>query len=136
MNPKFLVHIELINSGWKRTTLDTTPEGVIRRMPPADLYLDCRVIPNPFLLFGHKDGSNHDVQKWMKEHAPLWIESFYDTIIESIAQIPTRRKGKEDPWADPYRVCFMCAWGIHRSMAMKHIIAEYLNLDGYTVEVK
>lgn len=147
LNPKYLVKLLLINTGWKSCRWSQTevndeqlvvPEGKgIFSLPLADLYLDCRVLPNPVFIDGiGSTGDDPKMQSWMDANALPFIEAFEALICDGIAQIPKRRAGKEDPWAEPYIICFMCAHGIHRSRSMKHVIAKRLKSYGYTVEVK
>ncbi len=113
------MRIVLFNTGIKR-------EGY--KLPPADLYLDCRGIPNPFREGGRLAGMSGDaelVQEWVEARAQDQIASFLDQISAGISSLPTRRAGK-DPYADPFRVCLFCAHGIHRSRAMKHILYRML----------
>lgn len=141
-NPMKQVKLRFINSGWKACLVPSinTDESDKQNLllPKADLYLDCRVIPNPFLVkgVGSFTGENPIVQQWVLEHGQLFISSFSQLITDGIAQIPTRRKGKDDPFAAPYVICTMCAHGIHRSRAMKHLLADRFRKGGWNVEVQ
>lgn len=114
-------------------------------LPPADLYLDCRGIPNPVYASGLGGGTGDDkhIQDWVKTHAKVEMNLFTEQIIASIPQIKTRRNHDTDPFAKPYTVAFLCAHGIHRSRSMKNLIAQRLKgmtkLGGgyeFSVEVK
>lgn len=142
---QYLVPITLINSGWKTCTLPLDKVGVgpapgktILQLPKADHYLDCRPIPNPIFVpeLSGLTGDDPRVWDWMWAHAPGFISSFKTQIVKGLEQIPNRRSGKADPYADPYVVCFLCAHGIHRSRSMKHIIGNLLKADHWNVEVK
>lgn len=112
-------------------------------LPPADLYIDCRGIPNPVYAktLGGQSGDVKVVQDWVKANAGKEINNFTEQILNSIPQIPTRRNHGDDPFEKPYVVAFLCAHGIHRSRSMKNIIGERLKgmtkIDGkdFTIEV-
>lgn len=105
-------------------------------LPKADLLIDCRAIPNPFhapILKG-MDGNDPAVIEWVQSRADM--SAYTDIVMQALAQIPSRRSDKEDPFADPFRIHFFCAHGIHRSRAMKNIFGKILTQSGYTVEVQ
>lgn len=99
-------------------------------LPKADLYLDCRVIRNPFHVPELKGASGDDakVQKWVMEANPEIYKRFVETVDDLIDTLPARRQG-EQPFERPVVVCFMCAHGVHRSRAMK-------NLVGYALQAR
>jgi RNase adaptor protein for sRNA GlmZ degradation len=138
------VTIRLINSGWKACKVQKNKlvgpakDANILALPPADLYLDCRVIPNPYLVteLGEFTREDTKVMEWVKEHGAPYLDSFYQLIIDGLQQIPSRRLGKADPFERPYTVCTMCAHGIHRSRAMKYLLATQLVKDGWNVTVE
>lgn len=125
------VALVLINDGWK--SINTT-----HPLPKADLYLDCRPLPNPFHDAATRPFSGDDskVQDWMLERAQPFLKSFYQQIVDGLERIPDRRAQDEHPFEKPYTVCLLCAHGIHRSRAMKHILGAKLKAGGWTVEVK
>jgi RNase adaptor protein for sRNA GlmZ degradation len=142
LNP-YLVKLVLINSGWKScfdkqaNAYNLDADHHMLNLPKADLYLDCRVLPNPVFIDGiGSTGDDPKMQQWMITNGAPFIESFTQLIEDGIHQIPKRRSGKEDPWEEPYRICFMCAHGIHRSRSMKHLMGQRLKGYGYNVEVK
>ena len=124
---RFVAHLHLLSAGWKAGP-----------PPPADLYLDCRILPNPAHQpkLGGASGDHPSVQNWMRGSASKFISSFRQEIIDGLDQVPGRRNGKDDPWAAPYRIAFVCAHGIHRSKAMKHIIADLLKEEGWVVSIE
>lgn len=125
------VNLVLINDGWKNLS-EQHP------LPKADLYLDCRPLPNPFYASEVRAFSGDDpkTQDWLLERAQPFVKSFYQQIVDGLERIPARRMGNELPFDKPYTVCLMCAHGIHRSRAMKHILGAKLKAGGWTVEVK
>jgi len=126
IKPKHVAQIVLINDGWKRV-------GNNHPMPRADYYLDCRPIPNPFLepKLATLTGDDGEVIAWVKLRSRKFIDSFIQIIEDGIHQIPTRRLGNTTPYAKPVIIATMCAHGIHRSRAMKHILAEELRQRGW-----
>ena len=104
-------------------------------LPSADCYVDCRGIPNP--IYGGPAGTGHDlgVRKWVRERLNQAHEQhlYVDLVSASINALTTRR-GAGHETDKPFVVCCMCAHGIHRSVAMKHLLAEYF-APTYQVEV-
>lgn len=108
-----------------------------QELPKADCYLDCRGVPNP--VFNHSlsgSGDDPDIQKWVVDELGSGLGFYTGIINQGVAKLPLRRNGEHDPYERPFKVCTMCAHGIHRSRAMKHILAQYYHLIGYHVEVK
>jgi RNase adaptor protein for sRNA GlmZ degradation len=106
-------------------------------LPPADYYLDCRVVYNPFhdpTLAG-KTGDDLSVQLKVRELSPS-VDAMRDLLREAIRRIPTRRKGEgKDPYEKPFVVCCFCAHGIHRSRSVKHLLSRDMIAAGFKVEV-
>ncbi len=104
-----------------------------RIIPKADFYIDCRGIQEK----GISGSSGDDVkfQAGVLGHSPHSIEAALTLILDSLNHVETRRQG-ENPTARPYVVCFMCAWGVHRSVAVKHIAARKLKALGLDVKVE
>lgn len=104
-------------------------------IPKADLYLDCRSIPNPHHSkeVGHLSGSDPKMVAWIKEHGQGIVEVFRDQIKVALNQIPSRRRGEEDMYTKPFIIACGCAYGVHRSVAIKHLLIELLTKDGLTV---
>jgi hypothetical protein len=117
--------IRLINAGVKNGPL-----------PKSDFLVDCRSVANPFHVpaLGALTGDDLKIQLWVRDHSN--VKAIMATVEEAISRIPVRRNNQPDPYKEPFEICCFCAHGIHRSRAMKHIIASELNLKGYTVEVK
>ena len=140
-NGTLLPKLVFISAGWKSTTIKehsgNTADVITRQMPLADLYLDCRVIPNPTFISGiGATGDDPRMQEWVEENAQAYVKSFSQLIIDGLQQVPSRRKGKDNPWEAPYIICTMCAHGIHRSRSMKHILARKMRAGGWNVEIK
>lgn len=98
-------------------------------LPKADLYLDCRCIENPFRISGLCNGSADGEQKliaWMYANNLPIIEAMMDMIDSAVHTLPARRRDETNPWARPLTVCFFCAYGQHRSVTMKRIVAKEL----------
>jgi hypothetical protein len=74
-------------------------------IPRADVYLDCRCVPDMNLPIPTED-----------------IELFELTILRHLAKMPTRRR--KYPFKNPVSVLFMCAWGSNRSPRMKQALRE------------
>lgn len=125
------VNLVLINDGWKSIS-ESHP------LPKADLYLDCRPLPNPFHDAAVRiyTGDAPKTQAWMLERAQPFLKSFYQQVVDGLEMIPGRRAQDDKPFGKPYTVCLLCAHGIHRSRAMKHILGAKLKAGGWTVEVK
>lgn len=93
-------------------------------LPKADLYLDCRVLP---------DNVTEEV---LEDISTLAINRFFRTITtEFMNTLPSRKKVKIIiPQAT---ICFICAWGINRSVNAKNIIARWLREStDFEVEVR
>jgi RNase adaptor protein for sRNA GlmZ degradation len=121
------VTIRLINSGWKACKVQKN-----KLVGPA------KDANNPYLVteLGEFTREDTKVMEWVKEHGAPYLDSFYQLIIDGLQQIPSRRLGKADPFERPYTVCTMCAHGIHRSRAMKYLLATQLVKDGWNVTVE
>ena len=102
--------------------------------PKADLYIDCRGVANPMHTAGLcGTGDEGEVQEWVRTYTDVF--PYYDIVREALTRLTTRRgEGKE--FDKPFHIVTMCAHGIHRSRAMKHIIGKHLTGLGFKVEVK
>ena len=98
-----------------------------KELPKADLYLDCRGVANPFhqASLASLTGDSKAVQNWVMMESPDTIVAFKHQIEEGLTRIPIRRRDEADPYSRPFTICCMCAHGIHRSRAVKHILASY-----------
>lgn len=127
----------LISHGLKTGKVeDTKGDTIAYQVPKADLYLDCRGIREHDLPDHAKGGGSMKFQDAVLNNNAPTITSFQRIIEDSIPQIKTRRNGEKNPYDRPYVICTMCAHGIHRSVASKHLLAERLKKAGYTVEVR
>lgn len=124
----------LTSSGLKKGPL---PDG-------KDLYIDARALPDPTRAWADHEtpyappmgaiGTDLKVQCWMREMAP--IHAYVDVVEGALKTINHRRENNsKKSILDPITIHTFCAWGIHRSVALKHILASEFRLMGYTVEV-
>lgn len=124
--------------------------------PPADLYIDARSCADPTsanykrrepdaeliahnlydMLTGIDTGEDKKVQRWIEKESPQSFASFMMQVEAAMERIPSRRRGEKDPYAKPFVVCCLCAWGIHRSRATKHILAERFSAESYGDKVR
>ena len=130
---KSLVKLVLMSTGVKLN------EGAAKKgfvsLPQADLYIDCRGIKEKGL---HAKGTGADVafQEAVQEASQTALEAIYALIVEGAKKIPDRRGEKAEPFKEPFRVCFFCAWGIHRSVATKHLLGRRLKMEGWQVAIE
>ena len=119
--------IHLMSHGLKRNkTEDGHPI-----LPKADLYIDCRGIAERGIQ--GNTGHANSFQEGIKKASPLSLDAMTTLIVDSLRHIETRRSGKPDPFKEPYVVCFMCAWSMHRSPATAHVVGERLSKLGYNI---
>lgn len=104
-----------------------------RTLPKADFYLDCRGIAEHGIK--GTTGKAPEFQKGVREQSPSSLVAFEELIISSLKHIETRRAGSSDPYANPYVIVFLCAHGVHRSVASCHILAARLKARGYDVTI-
>jgi len=113
--------------------------GFKRGLPPGkvDLYIDCRSIPNPFHALRGVGGATTEKKAWVLEYGAEIVEAFETQIKVALRQIPSRRRemAVEEMFTRPFVIACGCAYGQHRSVAVKHILAERLAGKGYCVEV-
>lgn len=128
---KHILPIHLISFGW------TPVLGGSRSLPKANVYLDCRGLPNPHhTTLSARGGDDPLVINWVRTSTSAQYR-FVEEIEEAISRLPVRRRAKENPYEDPLVVALGCAWGVHRSVAMKHILHELLRQRGWVfTEVK
>lgn len=103
-------------------------------IPKADFYIDCRGIQEKGLK--GTSGKDQEFQSGVESNSSASLNGMEMMILDGLKQLPSRRVGALDPYKEPYVVCFMCAWGIHRSVATKNIMWRRLTEKGYKVEVK
>lgn len=95
-------------------------------LPKADLVIDCRGIPNPYHAFGGAmRGTDPKVQAWIRHWGGIAIDGMSDLIYSALYHVYPRRKDMTDPHSRPFVVLFVCAYGVHRSVACKHILATH-----------
>lgn len=95
----------------------------------ADLFLDCRVMWNPFRVFGAMTGDDPQVQDWVRNNNADLVASYKQVIKQALATRETRNSGRRDPDGG-LKVCFFCLAGVHRSRGMKNVIAQDLAAEG------
>lgn len=107
-----------------------------RSVPVADLYVDCRCIKEKGLS-SKGDGTSKTFQDGVLTASKTALDAVYRLIVEAIKKIPDRRSEKDDPFKEPFVICFLCAWGVHRSVATKYIMGRRLQAAGYRrVEIR
>ena len=119
--------IALISSG---------KNAVLSGQVPADLYIDCRGMVNPFRdpVIGGKTGDDPEVQAWIKEKNHFYVTAATDMIRIAEKTASTRNSFKAAP-AKPLTVCFFCLAGVHRSRGMKNVVGANLKSMGFDVEI-
>lgn len=122
---KTKAHFELLSYGLKTG----------KELPKADMYIDCRGLADGSKGGPGGTGDSKAMQDYVMQQSPASIISMHRLIEDSLKRIPSRRDGDKDPYERPYRVCFMCAHGIHRSRSAKNLIAGLLTKAGYEVKV-
>lgn len=120
----------------KLVLMSAGKSAVLSGKVPADLYIDCRGMVNPFRdpVLGGKTGDDPEVQKWISEKNSPYVEGVLAMIETAIKSAPTRGSFQRE--AKPLTVCFFCLAGVHRSRGMKNVIAKALKEGGEEVEVK
>lgn len=127
---KSVAKLVLSSAGCKSFAIEEPPTYTL---PKADVYLDCRGAANPCHGGPSGSGDSPEVQAYVEANTD--VDTYVDMIFAHLVRIPTRRKGQGDPWIKPIHVLCFCAHGIHRSRAMKHILARRLKASGWNVEV-
>lgn len=87
----------------------------------ADLYLDCRVIKNPFRepSLGGKTGDDPEVQDWLVKNASQTIDAYEFLVRAGLGSWKTRNSGKS---SDVFKVHCFCLAGVHRSRGVKNVL--------------
>ena len=124
----------LISYGLKRN--EGNADDGYRSIPVADLYFDCRGVDEHTYKGAGARGTSEEFLDHVSAKSGGVITSFHRLIEDAIPFIPARRSDKKDPWADPFVVCFLCAHGMHRSVASKILVGKRLAKAGWNVEVK
>ena len=120
----------------KLTFLNRGLKGTGGQLPKAYLYIDCRGLPDAATEGPGGSGDSVQVQDYMKLNAPESLDAMVQIIDGAVNRIPQRRRGETDPYARPIEICCFCAFGMHRSRAAKHILAQRCKELGYQVEVE
>ena len=107
-------------------------EDGFRTIPKADLYIDCRAIAEAGVPGW--SGKCPEFQADIKEKSKASLFCIQELIIDSLRHVSSRRGGL-DPYKEPYVVMFLCAWGVHRSVATCNVIAERMKAFGYNVTI-
>ena len=105
-------------------------------LPPAECYIDCRGVPDPSKVVGLPalTGDSPELQEYVENNIDLG--PYISMLHQHFARLGTR-KGIGHEYDKPFRIVTMCAHGIHRSRAMKHILAKHLRARGFkAVEVQ
>jgi len=110
------------------------PEG-------KDIYLDCRVLMDPTRAVA---GAMHTVpggesaltQNQIAVYSGNALDAMETLVFAGTATLPNRRKNGSSKPLDIMTIHCFCAWGVHRSVAAKHILAERFKAAGYQVEVQ
>lgn len=114
-------------------------KAVGKNLPKADIYLDCRSIPNPHHApeVSKLSGDDPLLIKWIRENGQGVHEVFFDQLMIAIRQIPSRRRelSVEEMFSAPFIVACGCAYGVHRSVAIKHLLAKMLEDEGYNAHI-
>jgi RNase adaptor protein for sRNA GlmZ degradation len=104
--------------------------GGIQNIFPADFYMDARGLPDAVTGLPIGETLEQFVEK--RTHLPRYV----DTLLEAIHAIPRRRYQLGDKWhKQPVTVITFCAYGQHRSKALKNLLARELRELGYHVTV-
>ena len=101
----------------------------VKAIPPASLYLDCRSLVDP--SGSGLTGDNTHVQTSVMLASAQAVKGMIDQTLHALTHVRARRKHKPDPFDEPFEILCMCAWGIHRSVAMKYILLRSLLQHGY-----
>jgi RNase adaptor protein for sRNA GlmZ degradation len=104
----------------------------------ADLYVDCRVMRNPFRdpVLGGKTGDDPQVQAWiLKENFQRFVRPVIRMIELGIETSDTRNSFKRDG-SKPFTVAFFCLAGVHRSRGTKNVVGTILKQEHPEWEVE
>ncbi len=120
------LHIEFSSFGVKNNS----------PLPAAECFIDCRGVPDPSRVVGFMSGTgdNPTLQEYVEQN--MDVGPYLRLLNDHFSRLITR-KGAGHEFDKPFRVVTMCAHGIHRSRAMKHILSKHLIARGFEhVEVK
>lgn len=129
-----MLNIELFSWGIKRVGLTEYKKKFFSHLPVADLYLDCRGIREHGKGIDRNNFEKFSAQ--IQQNNKATLDAMVAQIVDSITALPSRRYGKPGgPYAEPYRICFFCAWGMNRSPTTKFVVARRLHKLGYKLSI-
>ena len=108
------------------------PKG-FRMIPQADLYIDARGIAEKGIA--GTTGLDSSFQEGVKKASAKSLDAILTYIVDGLRHVTARRSHLKDPFSEPYTIYFMCAHGVHRSVASANIIYERLKAMGYDVTI-
>lgn len=97
-----------------------------------DLYIDCRAVWDPSK--SHGGGAEMATQLAIRTRTP--IKAYVEVVDGAIKTLSQRRENSTKAQHAPMTIHCFCAYGMHRSVAMKHILATEFRLKGWDVEVE
>lgn len=125
------MNIRLISSG---------KSAVLGGQINADLYVDCRVIHNPYRdpVLGGLTGDHPKVQQWILTNNLEFLRALVKIIKLGLKTSSSRGSFTKDP-LKPFTVAFFCLAGVHRSRGVKNVLGSMLKTDpelaGHKIEV-
>lgn len=119
----------------KAPTIRLQSHGIkLGPIPKSDLILDCRAIRNPYRILAGAD-LEHLID-WCRSHNAGIVDAYMTITLTALETLHDRRRDHTDPLATPFVVTTVCAYGQHRSVAVKHLLAERLEKLGYDVRIE
>ena len=103
-----------------------------------DIYLDCRVLFDPTRGKGAAatpGGKHLSTQEAIKYASHVALNAMGSLVKAGASTLANRRGNGSSKPKDVMTVHCFCAWGVHRSVAAKYILAEAFEDWGYEVEV-
>ena len=97
-----------------------------------DLLIDCRVVKDP----SHYAQSGLKMVDWVEENSTYPVLMLFEVVKKGIDMIPERRREKDNPYKDPFKILFFCAHGMHRSVSVKQIMGRWLREAGFEVTIE
>lgn len=129
--------LKLVLQSYGIKTNQGKAEDGFRSIPVADLYIDCRGVVEKGISMRASGGASPAFQAGVLKGSPMSITSMHRLIEDSLFTVETRRENSAKTETErPYVICFMCAHGVHRSVACKHLVGGLLTKAGYEVEIK
>ena len=100
-------------------------------IPQCDFVVDCRGIQEHGL---HRN-QLAIYQEEIKTHSPISVDAMVASIADGLRHVGARRNGEKDALTKPYRIVFICAYGVNRSRTTKYVVGARLKQLGYTVTI-